>query len=234
MDNIVKTTKQRVETMLRKMHTKAAILCLLTALPLQAVAGGIAAPSTAGNASGLFNLKVHCAEKMEADGETTHAAGQICNCFFSQVEKAHGEAVFLQKWRKAHPHTPVKGKFGALVNTQAEACLAAEKKLQKNHKNIQKINRENAVKQQFNAMLKTETQRMLVRSLAGGIPIKAACSARVTFSQTGTITQTGVARGQTACPEWVYMRLDNAYVPTNALWEKVVKAPITVDLEITP
>ncbi|PKY09653.1 hypothetical protein B1757_13700 [Acidithiobacillus marinus] len=220
--------------MFRKMHTKAAMLCLLTALPLQAVAGGIAAPSTGGNISGLFDLKVHCAEKMEADGESTNASGQICNCFFSHVEKAHGEAVFLQKWRKAHPHTPVEGKFGALVNTQAEACLAAEGHLQKNHKKIQKINRENAIKQQFNAMLKTETQRMLVRSLAGGIPIKSECSVRVTFSQTGTVTQTGVAREQNACPEWVYMRLDNAYVPTNALWEKVVKAPITVDLEIQP
>ncbi|WP_031574065.1 hypothetical protein [Acidithiobacillus thiooxidans] len=219
--------------MRREKIKKVALIAVLTALPLQAMAATTGNDPSGANVSDLFSLKVRCAEKMEANGENVHQAGQICGCFFNQLQKNKNEMLYLQNWRKDHPKTPINGKFGNLVDTQAQACISAEQSIQKDSKKIQKINKENAITQQFNTMLTMEISKMLTRTLAEGARLKTPCSARVTFATSGVVTKTGVSHEDEACPQWVYMRLDNAYVPINPLWQKVVKSPLTVTVEVS-
>lgn len=181
-----------------------------------------------------FDMKVQCMEKMDKTGETPHQSNQICTCFFQQLTSQSGELAYLEHWRIRHKGTAVTGKVGALVDTQAAECIAAEKSASKKFDLTRKIERENAQTEQFNALVSMETQKLIDKDLQNAPKLKDTCDVRITFNRSGIVTATGVNHERDACPEWLYLRLDNGYIHTDHLWRAMVKKPFTTSLEIQP
>jgi len=181
-----------------------------------------------------FDMKVQCMEKMDKTGETPHQSGQICTCFFQQLTTQSGELAYLERWRLRHKGAAVTGKVGALVDTQAAECIAAEKSASENPAPTRKIERENAQTEQFNTMVSLKIRKLVKKNIQNAPTLKNACAISITFNRSGIVTETGVDHERDACPEWLYLRLDNGYIHTNSLWRTIVKKSFTTSLEIQP
>ena len=198
------------------------------------VATSAAMASTTSLPAAPFDMKVQCVEKMEKTGETPHQSGQICTCFFQQLTSQNGELAYLELWRIQHKGVAVTGKVGALVDTQATECIAAEKSAIENPSLTRKIERKNAQTEQFNAMASMKIRKLVDRDIQNAPTLKNTCDVRITFNRSGIVTATGVDHERNACPEWLYLRLDNGYINTNNLWRTMVKKSFTTSLEIQP
>lgn len=181
-----------------------------------------------------FDMKVQCMEKMDKTGETPHQSGQVCTCFFQQLTSQSGELAYLERWRIQHKGAAVTGKVGALVDTQAAECIAAEKSASKNPASLRKIERENAKTEQFNTMVSLKIRKLVDKDIQNAPILKNTCDVSITFNHSGIVTETGVDHERDACPEWLYLRLDNGYIHTNSLWRTMVKKSFTTSLEIQP
>ena len=204
------------------------IFFVLTAITSAAAAGTTSLPAVP------FDMKVRCMEKMDKTGETPHQSNQICTCFFQQLSSQSGELAYLERWRIQHKGVAVTGKVGALVDTQATECIGAEKAASKNTALTRKIERKNAQTEQFNAMAGMEIQKLIDKDLQDAPTLKNTCDVSLTFNSSGIVTATGVDHERDACPEWLYLRLDNGYIHTNNLWRIMVKKSFTTSLEIQP
>lgn len=211
----------------RKTATSGFFLALTMATSA-AVAGTTSLPTVP------FDMKVQCMEKMDKTGETPHQSGQICTCFFQQLTSQSGELAYLERWRIQHKGAAVTGKVGALVDTQAAECIAAEKSASKNPASLRKIERGNAKTEQFNTMVSLKIRKLVDKEIQNAPILKNTCDVSITFNHSGIVTETGVDHERDACPEWLYLRLDNGYIHTNSLWRTMVKKSFTTSLEIQP
>ena len=189
-----------------------------------------ATPTTAGYAE-----RLSCYQKMRQNGEKPAAAGQICGCFFHRLRDHPVEWLELRAWRQEHPGKALQGILNREVTRQATACVAQEKAIAAHPREYQAEEKHNAAVAQFNALVRTELQRMVQNWLAAGAQAGEtvrACAMRITFDRAGAVLLTKTPPEQPHCPYWLQLRAYKSRIAADRLWHTMVQSTYAVTVHI--